>query len=145
MKKAILISVLATVPVMVSATSCELVVDSTDAMRFSETELTVSSSCEKVNLTLTHSGRLPKTAMGHNWVLVESANLNAVAAEAMAAGAANEYLPVGDDRIIAATSMIGGGESTQVEFSVSELKGKDLTFFLLFSRACVFNEREIYC
>lgn len=132
MKKILFMAILATASVMANASSCDLVIDSTDAMRFSETELTVSASCETVKLTLTHSGKLPKTAMGHNWVLAETAHVAALASDAMAAGAANDFLPANDERVLAATGLIGGGESTQVTFSVSDLQGKDLTFFCSF-------------
>lgn len=119
-------------PVLAQASSCELSIDSTDQMRFSAAELTVPSGCETVNLTLTHSGNLPKAAMGHNWVLVETDQLSALAVDSIAAGPANNYVPSDDDRVLAATDLIGGGESTSIEFSVAELKGKDLSFFCSF-------------
>ncbi|WP_417578958.1 azurin [Nitrincola sp.] len=119
-------------PVLAQASSCELSIDSTDQMRYSEAELTVPSGCETVTLTLTHSGSLPKTSMGHNWVLVETDQLSDLAKDAMAAGPANNYVPAGDDRVLAATELVGGGESTSVEFSVADLKGKDLSFFCSF-------------
>ncbi|KGK42565.1 azurin [Nitrincola sp. A-D6] len=124
--------VLLFLPVLAQASSCELSIDSTDQMRYSAAELTVPSGCETVTLTLTHSGSLPKTSMGHNWVLVETDQLNDLAKDAMAAGPANNYVPVGDDRVLAATELVGGGESTSVEFSVAELQGKDLSFFCSF-------------
>jgi len=132
MRRLVLTSLLLCLPAFAFASTCELSIDSTDQMRFTETELRVPAGCETVNLTLTHSGSLAKTVMGHNWVLVESDHLSAVATAAMAAGAANNYLPEGDDRILAATDLIGGGESTSIEFSVADLKGKDLTFFCSF-------------
>ncbi len=36
-------------------------------------ELAVPASCKEVTLTLHHTGKLPKDAMGHNWVLVKHA------------------------------------------------------------------------
>lgn len=132
MRSLTLALVLMCLPVLAQASACELAIDSTDQMRFSETELTVPSGCETVTLTLTHSGKLPKTAMGHNWVLVETDQLSALAADAMAAGPANQYLPENDARVLAATNLIGGGESASVEFSVAGLQGKDLSFFCSF-------------
>lgn len=119
-------------PVLAQAADCALSIDSNDRMQFSTSELTVPAGCETVELTLTHSGNLPKNIMGHNWVLVEEDQLRSVAAAAVAAGVANDYLPKDDERVLAATAMIGGGETTQIEFSVAELKGKNLRFFCSF-------------
>ena len=48
-------------------------------------------------------------------------------------GWTKDYLPVDDQRIIAHTKVIGGGESASVKFPVSKLtKGGDYTFFCSF-------------
>ena len=63
----------------------------------------------------------------------KTADVQAVAADGMSAGAAAGYVKSGDERVIAATAIIGGGESTSVEFSVAELTvGGDYTFFAHF-------------
>lgn len=115
------------------AKTCELEIDSTDQMTFSTKEMKVASDCTEVKLTLTHSGKMPKAAMGHNWVLTATADYQAVAQDGLKAGVANDYLQADDARVIAHTKLIGGGESDSVTFSTSALqKGGDYTFFCSF-------------
>ena len=112
---------------------CKLEIAGNDAMQFDKKELAVAADCTQVALTLTHSGKLPAAAMGHNWVLVKTPDLTAVAMAGMGAGLAAQYLPAGDKRVIAATKIIGGGQSDTVTFPTSKLtKGGDYTFFCSF-------------
>lgn len=115
------------------AADCSLTIDSNDAMQFSPTELTVDASCKQVELTLTHSGTLPRNAMGHNWVLTTDADAQAVNQDGMQAGLDNQYVKPDDARVIAFTPVIGGGETTTITFSVDKLdaNGK-YTFFCSF-------------
>ena len=49
------------------------------------------------------------------------------------AGAAANYVPAGDARVLAATKLIGGGQTTSVAIPGSKLKaGGDYTFFCSF-------------
>lgn len=113
--------------------NCEAVVESNDAMQYNVKEIVVDKSCENFTITLKHVGKLPKASMGHNLVITETANVRDVSAAAVAAGAAKDYIPEGDARIIAHTKLIGGGESDSVTFPVSKLTaGGDYTFFCSF-------------
>jgi azurin len=48
----------------------------------------------------------------------------------MGAGLANNYQKPGDKRIVAATAIIGGGESTTIKFSITQLEaGASYTYF----------------
>ena len=115
------------------AKTCELSIDSTDQMTFSTKELKVAGDCTEVKLTLNHTGKLAKAAMGHNWVLTKTPDYQGVANDGLKAGAAADYLPAGDARIIAHTKLIGGGESDTITFSTGALeKGGDYTFFCSF-------------
>lgn len=115
------------------AQDCELTIDSNDQMKFDKDSLTVSSDCSEVTLTLTHSGKMAVEQMGHNWVLAESGDVQAIAQDAVPAGLENDYLKPGDDRVIAATEQIGGGESTSITFSLDGLEaGGDYEFFCSF-------------
>jgi azurin len=115
------------------AQDCELTIDSNDQMRFDKDELTVSSECSEVTLTLTHSGQMSVSQMGHNWVLAAPGDVQAIAQDGIAAGLDNDYLPQDDDRVLAATDMIGGGESTSITFSLDGLEaGGDYEFFCSF-------------
>ena len=117
----------------VLAGECDLTISANDAMQFSAQELSVSASCKEVTLTLTHSGSLPKTAMGHNWVLAKAADMQAVATDGMAAGADAAFVKAGDTRVIAHTGVIGGGESTKITFSLEGLSAAEAyRFFCTF-------------
>ena len=105
-----------------TAKPCQLEITGDDMMRFNKKELTVDSSCKQVTLTLKHIGKLPKTAMGHNWVLSKTTDKNAIISAGITAGLANGYLAKGDKRVIAATSLIGGGQQTTVTFSTAGLQ-----------------------
>ncbi|WP_404399937.1 azurin [Idiomarina seosinensis] len=99
------------------ANDCELTIDSNDNMRFDTKEMSVPASCSEVTVKLTHSGNLAKNVMGHNWVLSEASDMQSVVQQGMSAGLDNDYVPSGSDAVIAATEVIGGGESTSVTFS----------------------------
>ena len=112
---------------------CPLTVDSDDSMRFAQTELRVAADCTQVRLTLRHSGRVPATAMGHNWVLTRTADYRQVAIAGGRARLADSYLPKDDPRVIAYTRVIGGGETTTITFPVRGLqRGGDYTYFCSF-------------
>ncbi|MEM9857127.1 MAG: azurin [Bacteroidota bacterium] len=92
----------------------KLVVNSNDLMQFDTKELRVVGG-SKVELTLHHTGKLAKEAMGHNLVILKSGvDLSSFAQRAIKAKD-NEYIPEGDD-VIAHTALIGGGQSTTVTF-----------------------------
>jgi len=112
---------------------CEATVEGNDAMQFNIREITVDKTCTEFRVTLKHVGKLPKAAMGHNWILTKEADFQATATAGMAAGAANDYMQPGDARIIAHTKMLGGGESDTVTIDVSKLvAGQSYTFFCSF-------------
>ena len=120
-------------PLSASAETCELSISSNDQMQYNKSEMVVGSNCDEVTVELEHTGELSAQQMGHNWVLVESGDYQAVSQEGMNAGMANDYVPQDDDRVIANTEVIGGGESTSVTFDVSQLEsGGDYTFFCSF-------------
>jgi azurin len=101
---------------------CKLAITGTDLMQYDKQELDVAGDCTSVELTITHGGKLPKEAMGHNWVLVNAPDLSAVANAGMSAGAANNYVAPGDKKVLANTKLVGSGESATVTFSTSILK-----------------------
>lgn len=115
------------------ASGCGIEIDSNDAMQFNTRSITVPSSCTDFTITLHHVGKMPVAAMGHNVVVTTAGNMAGVAADGMAAGLESDFLKADDDRVIAATEMIGGGESSSVTFAVSELQGgEEYKFFCSF-------------
>lgn len=112
---------------------CAISLDSTDQMSFSQKQINVAADCSQVKLTLRHTGKLAATAMGHNWVLTRTTDYQPVAMAGMRMRLADSYLPKGDPRVLAHTSVIGGGQTTSVTFSTAKLtKGGDYTFFCSF-------------
>jgi len=100
---------------------CEVTIDSNDMMRFDREVITVSANCESVTVTLTHSGRLAVNQMGHNWVLGAASDIDGIVADGIRAGLDSNYLKPADERVLAATDLIGGGEATSVTFSLNAL------------------------
>jgi azurin len=109
---------------------CQLKINATDTMRFEQQSLQVDPQCTEVEVTLHNTGKLPVSAMGHNWVLAKTADVAAVVNAGMGAGLVNNYQKPGDTRIVAATKIIGGGESSSVRFATSQLEtGASYSYF----------------
>lgn len=115
------------------AQDCTLEINSNDAMQFDQSSLQAPAGCTEVTVKLNHTGSLPAAAMGHNWVLTKASDFQPVASAGVSAGLDNNYLPAGDERVIAYTKIIGGGESAEVTFDVSALSAdEEYTFFCSF-------------
>ncbi len=116
-----------------AAPNCTIKLQGDDRMQFDQKSVTVSASCPTITIELTHTGKLPVAAMGHNVVVVATPDFAAVSKDAIKAGAANNYVPVGDERVLASTDMIGGGASAKTTLPGKSLKaGGDYTFFCSF-------------
>ncbi len=93
----------------------KLVINGNDQMRFDQEELRAKAGAS-VELTLNHTGQLPKESMGHNLVILKlGTDIPSFGQKAFAAKD-NEYIPEGDE-VIAHTALIGGGESTTITFT----------------------------
>jgi azurin len=126
-------TMLLSTPAAAAGDSCKMEITGNDQMQYDKKELDVPASCKEVTVTLHHAGQLPAAAMGHNWALVNTPDLNAVANAGMGAGLASDYVPPGDKRVLAHTKVVGGGQTTSVTFSTAALKaGGDYTFLCTF-------------
>lgn len=126
------------------AQQCEVTIGSTDQMTYLQDHISMSRRCKQFTVTLQHTGRMPAAAMGHNWVLSKTSDVQGIATDGIAAGSANSFLKVGDNRIIAHTRLIGGGESTNVTLNVSELSpDENYTFFCSFPGHSVLMKGQI--
>ena len=94
-------------------------ITSNDGMRFDVRKINVSSG-QKVRVTLTHTGKLDKRIMGHNVVFLTNGVKPSAFAVKAAAARDNDYIPKGTTEVIAHTKMIGGGETTVIEFIAPE-------------------------
>lgn len=112
---------------------CEAVIVSDDAMKFDPKEIQVKSSCKQYKITLKHEGKMPKSAMGHNVVVSKAADKDGILADGQTAGEANNYVKAGDERVIAHTKLLNGGEQDSVTFDVSKLaKGEAYEYYCSF-------------
>lgn len=115
------------------AENCVIDLKGDDAMKFDKAEVTVSSSCKEITINLAHTGTLPAASMGHNVVIAATGDVQAIGTAGMTAGAAANYVPAGDAKVLAHTAVIGGGATTSATFPGSALKaGGDYTFFCSF-------------
>jgi azurin len=83
-------------------------------------------------MTLEVISNMPKTAMGHNIAIVDKdADVDEFVMQSMSAKD-NEYIaPALEDQVVAFTEMIGGGETSVIEFTVPEEPG-DYVFVCTF-------------
>jgi len=100
---------------------CDFTIEGNDSMMFNMKEMS-AKGCKDVSVTLKHVGKLPVAAMGHNWVLIEAKNRDAVIKAATAAGPAKKYHLENHPMVIDTTKTIGGGESDTVKFSTAKMK-----------------------
>ena len=100
-------------------TSNELHIESNDQMQYTTTELKATTG--KITLTLQHIGKMEKTVMGHNLVILQPGTDPAAFALKAADAKDSGYIPASENAsIIAHTKLIGGGESDTIEFTITE-------------------------
>ncbi len=133
LRKIVVASAIALASLPAFAAECAVEVNSTDQMTFETKSIDVSKSCKTFTVTLKHTGTMPKQVMGHNWVLSKTADAQAIATDGIAAGVDNDYIKASDERVIAHTKLIGGGETATVSFDVAKLEaGTPYEFFCSF-------------
>lgn len=105
---------------VIEDTRFKVEIESNDQMQFDKKELKVPVG-EPVVLTLTHSGKMDKSVMGHNFVLLKQGVELQAFAEKAALAADTEYIPVEEEgNVLAHTKVVGGGESDTIEFVITE-------------------------
>ncbi|MEH0154485.1 azurin [Limibacter armeniacum] len=97
-------------------------VNSNDKMQFDKSKIVVGEYSTVV-LTLNHTGKMPVTAMGHNFVLLgKGTQISDFARDAIQAKE-SQYIPSSQKKnIIAYTDLIGGGETSTITFK-APIKG----------------------
>ena len=95
-----------------------------DTMKFSVTEIRAKPG-ETLTVTLVNIGTMPKFSMGHNWVLLKSADTaEAFVNDAMQA-ATTDYIPQSrKGEILASTKLLGPKERDSVTFQAPQTAGK---------------------
>lgn len=97
-----------------------ITLNSNDKLRYDIGEIIVYEG-QTIRLTLHHKGSMPATAMGHNFVLKDNSIPLFDFGEKAMRSVNNGYLP--EENLIVGSAVIGGGESTTIEFKTPE-KGK---------------------
>lgn len=123
------ISVLAFSAAPAMSAECAVEITANDQMQYSTKEIKAPKECKEFSVTLKHVGKLASNVMGHNWVLSTDKNMQGVVSDAMAAGPVAHYLKAGDSRVVAATKMLGGGESDVVKVDMSKISPDEKYIF----------------
>ena len=112
----------------------EIRIEAGDNMKFSLTRIEAAPG-ETLRVTLINTGRAPKEAMGHNWVLLHSGTDLTAYANAAVRSPKTEYLPADfSASVLAHTKMLGGGAKDTVVFTVPSdaVSGSELPFLCTF-------------
>jgi azurin len=104
------------------ADECHYRIEANDQMQYSTNRMVVPGSCTDIEVTLVNSGKQNAKIMGHNWVLSKASDMSVIASAGLTAGFEHDWLAPGDQRIIAATKLVGGGESASVHIPSSALR-----------------------
>ncbi len=106
----------------------EIEIAGDDRMQFDRDRLTVPAGA-MVRLTLQHTGQLPAQSMGHNVVILKDSGADPFdfGADVSEQGGTldNDYVPTEmRDRVLAFTPIIGGSQTTHVEFKAPDTPGE---------------------
>ncbi|MGA3169581.1 MAG: plastocyanin/azurin family copper-binding protein [Chthoniobacteraceae bacterium] len=111
-----ILAILALPPALRADAGQTVQIQATDQMRYDVTRIDAAPG-QKLTVTLTNVGKLPKAAMAHNFVLLKAGtDVNAFAAAAMMHQETGYIPPEMADKVIVATKLLGPGESDTVTF-----------------------------
>ncbi len=97
-----------------------LALEGNDLMKYNKKELKAKVGIP-IKLVLVHTGKVAKNAMGHNVVVLKEGTDVAAFVNAAASAVGSDYIPKNhEDKIIAHTKMLGGGEHDAVEFTIDK-------------------------
>ena len=123
-----------TAPILIAsnaraAAACVLNVEVNEQMAYSVKSIDVPKTCKSFAINLNVKGTMARSVMGHNIVISKEADKDAVVADGSKAGLTSNYLKAKDSRVIAGSTVIGGGEKTTVNFNVKKLSSKEKYVF----------------
>lgn len=99
-------------------------VKGTDNMKFDVTEIEASPG-ETIRIVLETKSNMPPKAMAHNIAIVDKdTDVDQFVLASMSAPDTEYIAPDYIDQVIAHTAMIGGGETSTIEFTVPEEPGR---------------------
>lgn len=103
----------------------KVLIHATDQMKCNVVSIDATAG-QKITVTLTNIGTLPKVAMAHNFVLLKAGtNVSAFAMAAMAHQDAGYMPPELAGEVIVASKLVGPGESDTVTFTAPAVGAYD--------------------
>jgi azurin len=95
-----------------------------DDLKFSLTRIDAAPG-ERIRLVLISTGKLPKTVMGHNIVILKKGSDPAAFANASATARTTDYIgPSVKAQVLAHTPLVGPGETVETTFQAPATPGK---------------------
>ena len=113
----------------VAAGTCDINLEVTPGMAYTAKSIDVPKSCKEFTINLKNDGTMAKAMMGHNIVIAKTADQQGILDDGSKAGLASNYVKANDARVVVATSIIGGGESTSAKFKTSKMNATDSYVF----------------
>ncbi len=128
---------LSCVGILNAASSCSFRIVGDDTLKFDLKEIRVSKDCDDITVTIAAGGKMPVSAMGHNFVLAKASEWKDLAMSEAKRFPKNPQDVAKDKRVIATTTFVGGAPGDPKEASVqikrSSLDPKtDYQFFCSF-------------
>lgn len=112
---------LAAIPASAQERTITIGVD--DTMKYSVTAITATPG-EKLKVVVKSTGQMPKLAMAHNFVLLQLGTKADAFVKAGASSRATDFIaPEQKASVIAATALVGAGETAEVTFTVPQKPG----------------------
>ena len=113
----------------VAAGTCDINLEVTPGMAYTAKNIDVPKSCKEFTINLKNDGTMAKAMMGHNIVIAKTADQQGILDDGSKAGLASNYVKANDPRVVVATNIIGGGESTSAKFKTSKMNAADSYVF----------------
>jgi azurin len=100
-----------------------IVITAGDSMKYDVTRIEAHPG-EKLHILLRNNGTLPKSVMGHNWVLLKAGSDTLAYSTAAVAARSENYEPQSlADRVLVALPLIGARQSADVTFDAPVTPG----------------------
>jgi azurin len=120
---ALILALVCAVSLRAQAATTSIEMTGNDSMKFNVTSFSVKPG-EVVYVSLSNVGTLPKTVMGHNWVLLKAGKDGAAYSSAAANAKDEDYEPkalAGD--VIASIGLLGARQNGEVTFTAPTVAG----------------------
>ena len=103
-----------------ATTGATLEIEANDQMKFNLSELKAVAGKE-ITLVLKNVGKMDKTVMGHNLIILKQGTDVAEYAKKAMSAKDTDYIPVSETAsVIAHTKLTGGGETDKITFTITE-------------------------